>query len=577
MTRQALQDLVVAFQAGRLTRRQLMQRAAALGISASAVGAVVGRSAHVAAAAQGDTSGLVTVATEQVATWTRNFNPFSPDPRWPTTNGIYEPLFVYNTISGEIVPWLATEWAFSADNLTLTFTTRPNVTWHDGKPFTARDVAYTLNLMKQNTALLGASRTALDVVSKVEATNDTTVAVTFSEVYTVGLYDIGTQNIVPEHIWSTVADPVNEPNATPIGSGPFGPVPVFQDQYYEVHKNPTYWQEGKPAFEGFRFPAFPTNDAANLATLNGEIDWASNFIPDIEATFVARDPENNHYWFPPTGATVHLYLNTMTPPFDNADVRKAVSMAINREQITTIAMYDYTNPSDSTGLSEAYPNWKNAEAADAEWVTNVADQANVLLDGAGLTRSGDVRQLPDGTPMEYQLNVVTGWSDWVQACEIMSRNLADVGITVTVQPYEYATWFDQLQKGNFTMSIGGSESGATPFNFFRGVMSSQTKEPIGTISALNWHRFSVPEADQLLADFAATSDTAQQQQIANQLQLLYEQHAPAVPLFPGPQWGEFSTLRFEGFPSDENPYAILSCYAPESILVMMEIKPKAAQ
>ncbi len=577
MTRSGDAKVGAAGSPGRLTRRQLAGWAAALGIVGPIGSAASGGVGHAAAAASAQDvgGGLLTVSTQQFATWPRNFNPFTSEPLWPTLSGIYEPLFIYNTIKAEIVPWLATEWAFSPDNLTLTFTTRRNVSWHDGTPFTARDVAFTLNLMIANPVLQGAARGTLDHVSTVQATNDSTVVVAFKEVYTVGLYDIGGQNIVPEHIWSTITDPLTTTNEAPIGTGPFGPVPIFQEQYYEIHKNPNYWQEGKPAFQGFRFPAYPTNDAANLATLNQENDWASNFIPDIQATYVDRDPEHNYYWFPPTGATIHLYLNTQTPPFDNPDVRKAISMAIDRELITSIAMYDYTRPADSTGLSEAYAAWKSAEAADDPWVTNNVDQANALLDNAGLSRQGDTRQLADGTLMEYELIVVTGWSDWVQSCEIIARNLAEVGITVSVQTYDFGTWIERVETGQFAMTIGASNGGATPFNFYRGVMSSQSVEPVGTASAENWHRFGSPEADALLAQFAATSDLPTQQAVAHQLQLVYEQQAPALPLFPGPQWGECCTVRFEGFPSEDNPYAILSCYDQARLLVMMEITPRA--
>ena len=575
MTHESSRD-DVALLPGRSTRRQLLQRAAALGVGASAAGVAGGAPANVVAQAEG--SGLLTVSTEVFATWPRNFNPFAATPRWPTLYGIYEPLFIYNTIQSEIRPWLATSWGFSADNLTLRFTTRPNVTWHDGAPFSARDVAFTLNLMMEHPGLQGSARSALRYVQGVEALNDNAVQITFTEGYTVGLYDFGMQNIVPEHIWSTVADPVRERNLTPVGTGPFGPIPVFRDDYYEVRKAPTYWQTGKPAFDGFRFPAYAANDTANLATLNQQTDWSSNFIPNIQETFVDRDQANNHYWFPPTGATIHLYLNTTVPPFENADVRKAISMAIDRELITSVALYAYTTPADSTGLSEAYPAWKNATAADAEWVRLGVEGANALLDRAGLARQDggtQLRLLAGGRPMRYELSVVAGFTDWVQTAEIIARNLAAVGIEVTVRSYEYGTWLQRAQLGEFTMTIGGSSSGATPFNFYRAVMSSQSLQPMGTASAENWHRFGSPEADALLARFAATSDVAEQQTLANELQLIYEAQAPALPLFPGPQWGACCTLRFDGFPTAERPYALLSCFAPERLLVMMEITPKA--
>jgi peptide/nickel transport system substrate-binding protein len=136
----------------------------------------------------------------------------------------------------------------------------------------------------------------------------------------------------------------------------------FEDQIFELHKNENYWQEGKPAIDGLRLPSFQSNDAIILAGMNGELDWQSNFMPDIESTYIAEDPEFHHYWFPPVGATVHLYLNTEVAPFDNVEVRKAVSLALNREQICSIAMFDYTHPADATGLSDAFETQKDETA-----------------------------------------------------------------------------------------------------------------------------------------------------------------------------------------------------------------------
>jgi peptide/nickel transport system substrate-binding protein len=178
--------------------------------------------------------------------------------------------------------------------------------------------------------------------------------------------------------------------------------------------------------------------------------------------------------------------------------------------------------------------------------------------------------------MEYELLVVTGWSDWVASCEIMAQNLADVGIKATVTPLDYNAWYDKVTKGDFTMSIGWSDGGATPYSFYLGCMSSTTVKPVGTLSPQNWQRFGSEEADALLTQMAATSDIEEQKTIVAQLQELYNQNAPGVPLFPGPQWGEYITLRFDGFPNEDNPYAILSTYDnPERLTVMTTIAPVA--
>ncbi|MEZ4532248.1 MAG: ABC transporter substrate-binding protein [Thermomicrobiales bacterium] len=568
---------------GKIDRRRLFQTAAALGLTGAVGGASVASTASSAMAQDSGDLNLVTISQEQQATWIKNFNPLNSadTSRWPTQGGIYEPMAIYSTPQGQLNPWLADSWEFSEDGLTLTFHMHPGVNWSDGTPLTAQDVKFTFDLLMSNEALVGtgAIRTALPHLSGVEAPDDATVVFTFSEVFTLALYDIAEQMIVPKHIWETIEDPVAELNEVPVGSGPFTNVGRFEAQYWELLKNENYWQEGKPMIDGFRFPSYPTNDAAMLGSLNGENDWFANFIPDIENTFVSKDPENFHYWFPSYGATVHLWLNTTVAPFDSVDVRKGISQAIDRAQIVNIAMYDYTHPADSSGLSDAFPAFKTEDAStQGAWVTLDVDAANAALDAAGLTKDGDVRKTADGTSMEYELLVVTGWSDWVAACEIMAANLAEVGIKATVTPLDFNAWYDKVTKGEFDMSIGWSDGGATPYSFYIGCMSTATVQPVGTLSPQNWQRFGSEEADALLAEMAATSDLEAQKAIVAQLQELYNQNAPGVPLFPGPQWGEFVTLRFDGFPNADNPYAILSTYDnPERLTVMTTIAPIAAE
>jgi peptide/nickel transport system substrate-binding protein len=519
---------------------------------------------------------LLTVSAEQQATWVRTFNPFLADRRYPTREGMFEPLMVYNTIKGELVPWLATEYKFSSDNKKLTFTVHDNVKWSDGQPFTAKDVAFTFNLFKDKKGLQGPGSNTWVYLESVTAPDDKTVEFNFAKVFTVGIYDIATQVIVPEHIWKSIDDPAKFANENPVATGPFTEVPVFQNQIYEVHRNPNYWQPGLPSIEGFRFPAYPNNDAANLATVNGENEWSSNFLPDIEKTLVSKDPENNHYWFPATGGTVMLYLNTTRKPFDDANVRKAISMGINRPQIVNVAMFDYTHPADATGLSDAYSKWLSPEAVNAgDWVTLNVEKANQMLDAAGLKKGADgIRVTADGKPMKYDINVVTGWSDWVSACQIMAQNLKDIGIELSVKPYDFSAWLDRVQKGDFDVSIGWSNTGATPLNYYRGQMSKARAKPVGEVAEDNWHRFSSEDADKLYDQLASTSNFDEQKKIAAEIQMMFVQNAPAIPLFPGPQWYEFNSKNFSGFPSKDDPYSIGSTYAPESILVMTKIKPK---
>jgi peptide/nickel transport system substrate-binding protein len=528
------------------------------------------------------TPAFLTINVEQQSTWVRNFNPFSPDARLQASQGtIYEPLMIFNKSTGELVPWLASSYSWNSDNTELTFKIQPNVLWSDGQPFSTKDILFTFDLLKNNPALLNNIGSILtDNIESWSAPDDSSVVFKFKIVHTPALYLLANQLIVPEHIWKDVKDPVTFTNENPVGTGPFTEITKFEDQIYVIEKNPHYWQPGKPYFQGLRFPAYPGNDQANLALANGELDWAGNFVPDIEKTFVAKNPQDFHYYFI-GGDGVLLYVNPNIKPFDNADVRKAISMGIDRKMVVDVAEFNYIPPLDATGLSEEFKNWKNPDAVAAgTWTTYDVKTANDMLDKAGLKKGADgIRIGPDGKPMKYSLLSPNGWTDWNSACQIIAQNMKDLGIDITLDTPEQNTWQEEVFQGKFQWSLGWSSGGATPYEFYRGQMSKLTVLPIGTDANENWNRFVDPQADKLIEQFGQTSDPATQKDIMNQLQMLFVNDAPALPLFPGPDWYEYVTTRFTGFPTKENPYAPgppwnTPVFAPNGLLILTNIKPK---
>ncbi|WP_437979322.1 ABC transporter substrate-binding protein [Sorangium sp. So ce295] len=546
------------------------ERAAAPGGSAQAAAAASAQQPPTKRAA------MVTIAREQQATWVRNFNPLLPEGsvRFPTVAGIYEPLLVYNTMRSDYTPWLATSYAWSDANKKLTFTTRSGVKWSDGQAFTARDVAFTFALIKKHAALdlAGVWR----FLGAVTAIDDTTVEFTLRRPYVPGLSYIGHQPIVPEHVWKDVVDPVTFANENPVATGPFTEVKVFQNQVYELGKNPHYWQEGKPAVDGLRFPAYPSNDQVTLALVNGEIDWAGAFVPDIERVFVARDPANHHYWFPLVGGTATLYPNATKKPFDDVRVRKAISMAIDRDQIVKLAADNYTHGADATGLDDSYERFRSEKAVEAgDWVKFDPQRANQILDEAGYPRGADGIRTRLGKPMRFEINVVSGWSDWVRAVQIITQNLESVGIAASMKTYDFSAFYAALQKGLFDLSMGWTSVEPTPYNFYRDLMSADLVKPLGEVAPRNWHRFGAREADVLFHAFESATSPADQKRILDGLQMIFVQAAPVIPLFNNPSWGEYSTKRFTGFPTMENPYAKLTPNnPPEYLLVLTELRPR---
>ncbi|WP_202695044.1 ABC transporter substrate-binding protein [Petrotoga sp. 8T1HF07.NaAc.6.1] len=229
--------------------------------------------------------------------FSRNFNPyFSGGSNFSARGFIYETLFYINGYTGEVVPWLATDYEWSDDYLELEVTLRENVKWSDGENFNADDVVFTFNMIKSYPALDtgGMWKKGLKEVTKVDNQH---VKFVLSQVDTLIYTDIFSVYIVPEHIWLNLSDPTTYTAENPIGTGAYL-LGQFTSQVYTLEKNPNYWQKENVKVDTIRIPAFTGNDAAQLALMNKEIDWGTLFFPNIENIFIKADPENRGYWLP---------------------------------------------------------------------------------------------------------------------------------------------------------------------------------------------------------------------------------------------------------------------------------------
>lgn len=548
-------------------------RSARIAAAGLAMGALVltGCSATATKPAAGteNASAFLTIPREDMSTFDRNFNPFAPTVNPMVNQSIYEPMMIFNPADGKTTPWLATEWTAAADGKSITFTLRDGVKWSDGKPLVAEDVAYTFELQKKIKGgyeyLVGATA---------EGTNKVTF--TFNKPWSPALYEVGQLPILPKHIWSAIADPAKDPNAKPVGTGPYTEVDAFQAQSFELKKNPNYWQPEKQKIAGIKMLAMSGNDAANLASVNGDVDWSNQYIPNIEKTFIAKDKEHRHYWFPATGSMINWQLNTTKAPFSDANVRKALSMAVDRDQVTKIGMSGYAQPADCTGLSGNFEKWKNPAVEDnCSWTKLNVDEANKVLDEAGYPKGADgKRTLKDGKPFEFNISVGASSSDWLSVANVISQNLQAVGVTAKVDSPDWASVVAGYEQGTFDSGIVWSANDPSPFKYFNTSMGSSTVKPVGTKTFDNYHRFGDPKADALLNEFVASADEAKQKDIANKLQEEYNDAAPLVPLFSGPEWGNYTDVHFTGWPSQENPYATLSDRSVTTVLVLTTLEPR---
>jgi peptide/nickel transport system substrate-binding protein len=389
------------------------------------------------------------------------------------------------------------------------------------------------------------------------APDDFTVVFKFSRIYTPGFYEIIAQNIVPEHIWKDVTDPVTFTNTKkPVGTGPFTEVVKMQDQVYEVHRNPYYWQPGQPYVKGLRMPAFSGNDTAATMFANGDIDWTGQFFNNVDDAVIAHNPKDLHYWWPAVTSDQFFMVNGAKAPFNDPVVRKAISMCFNREMLIEIALQGKSTSSDVTGLSSGYSFWKVKDPATlGTWTEYNPKKANQILDKAGYKRgAGGIRANPDGKPWAFELLMVNGFSDWLAVAPTLKSNLKTLGFDITINNYDPGQTFGKWFVGDFDMSLYFGIDADTPYVYYRNIMSSETYKPIGeqTGIGLNIWRVKIPEVDEQLKIFASSGDTEVQKKAALNLQKIFADNAPVIPMWHAPTFYCYSTAKVSGWADETN-------------------------
>ncbi|MBC7813757.1 MAG: ABC transporter substrate-binding protein [Burkholderiales bacterium] len=507
-----------------------------------------------------------TVVVEQAGRgqWISNFNPFlSSAISDGTRQVIYDPMIVYDPLDGgEPTWWLGTGYEYSEDLLSITFTLREGVRWSDGEDMTADDVKFTFDLVQEFPALdrLG----ILAFLESTEVVDDLTVQFNLTDIYSLAHILVGQQRIVPEHIWSEVEDPVLFTNDDPVGTGPFTEVTDFTSEVYRICRNPYFFMEGQPYVDCLEYPAFTGNDPSNLAIINGDIDWGGNFIPDIDNTFVALDPEHHHRWFVgvnPWG----FYVNATKAPFDDVEFRHALALAIDYEAIAVTAENGYieTPPEVATGIWPLYQDWVPQSVLDKVeemglGTFNVERASQILEDAGYVDADGDGwRDMTDGSALSFDIQIVNGWTDVVTAAQIMSQGFQDAGLNASVVTPDQTTFQANLQNADFDTSLGWAIWRVTPWDYYDNIMNSTRVNADTGFSTGNFQsRVFSDEADALLDAFLRTSDPEEQREIIGQLADIYVTQVVSTPIGIFPAWFEYNTTRFEGFPSEEDPYAV---------------------
>jgi peptide/nickel transport system substrate-binding protein len=569
----------------RSRRRTRLRAAGLLALAATVLGAVAAASAApLERATTGAPAHRCLVATGSGdPAFVRNFNPYVQG--LPSSSfvrgGIYEPLLITTPAGGgREYKWLAQSYAWSKNGRTLTLKIRRNVRWSDGKPLTAADVVYSLTAGRQDKTMdiVGMFREGSNIAS-VRQRGSHAVVINLkskdSQFVSVNLNGIF---VVPRHILSRVPDINKWTNRNPVGSGPFTRVTRFTAQNYVLSKNPRYWKKGRPRIACLSYLQATSNDAALLQIVSGQADWTHNFVPNVERAYIAKNPRYYHAFYDTTAYPISLMFDTEKYPYSLIPFRKAISMAIDRNKVSKLGEYGYAPPTDAIGIAKLFRSWQTDPAVNAEarrLATFNPTRAKQFLTSNGFRYRGDRLIDPRGNAVSFQIHVISGWSDWVASLQIISKNLRDIGIdaSVKLEP-DWGSWFPNATSTKFVTLLWQTAATGSPYGFFFNNLHRNTYLPSGedAVNTGNFAHFQDARATTLLNQWKATLPVRGQKRIATQVQKVWLQKLPVIPLFIGPQWSTFSTKYFHCFPTPQNHYArpIFNSY-PDNVVVLTTI------
>lgn len=512
------------------------------------------------------------------------FNPFftvNGGSSFGTQGLLYETLYFVNLYNGKEEPWLASSYSYSSDLKTLTFTMNSKVKWNDGQPLTSQDVLFSFNLMKKYPAL-DQNSIWPTLLSNVTAPDANTVAFTLQHVDSTAVYRIGAQQyIVPQHVWSTVSgDPSKFTNdKKPVGTGPYV-LDSWTAPLVTYKVNSSYWGI-KPAVQEIQVPSVKDNTTAITDMIKGQLDWlGSGWDPALDPSFSGKDPAHNHTWFAASN-TVMLYLNLQKAPFNNLLVRKAISAAINRDQLPQ-GVAQYAKVAHPTGVIIPNLNDWIAPQLQSDTFSYSTAQAKTYLQQAGMKQGSDGFFQFNGKDFALTLDVVNGWNDWDQDTAFIQKDLTAAGIKATINTQaDYTTYYTAISTGAYDAALSWTNSGPTPYYGYQGMLNSANSAAAGkTISGTNFERWDAKtsngysaKVDAALLQYEESKDvTAQKAALANVEQIMVDQ-LPAIPLTVNVYWMEYTTTNWTNWPDASNPYDAGAPYlAPDSEYVILHLK-----
>ena len=476
-----------------------------------------------------------------------SWNPYtyvSGYPGWTFLLMQFDSLMHFD-LNNEPQPWLAKQVQASTDNKTWTLTLETGVKWHDGKPFTADDVKFTIEYLQKN--IHGRFSTPLRDVEKVEVQGADKVVITTKApkpaFRTQALADIP---MMPKHVWETyTGDPKKATDLKySVGSGPYKLVEYKTDQLYRFQAFDDYFK-GRPLVKEIVMPVVKEAAATFSSVKTGELDTTvralqPELIKDFESTTGIKVARGADY------ATQSIWVNVERKGLDRKEVRQAISLAMDRKKLV-----DTVFLGAATIGTDGFVHPENAFANKNIKTEFDVAKANRLLDSIGATRGADGTRVLNGTPLKYEMLVSsTGGPLRIRLAELASQMLKEIGMTVTPKVVESTAWtaavwpeFDVRKGRNYDMTMQGWSA---PTQFEAGRLVEQIhSDPL--VGSLNVYGFKDAAGDRLAEQLRDEGDPEKRKALGQQMQAYFADQVPIITLLFGDGVYAYRSTVYDGY------------------------------
>jgi peptide/nickel transport system substrate-binding protein len=436
----------------------------------------------------------------------------------PTGSLIYEGLVTKNSRGG-YDGWLAESWHGDAEARVWTFALVHGARWHDGTPFTAADVKFTHDYMKEKNLWLAA---VLWMVDRVECPDDHTAVFHLKESFPEFLDHLSHCPgivVIARHIWKGIEDPMRHEDTQPVGTGPFAFVRRVPGQFCELRAFEGY-HGTKPSFDRVILRVMQNADIRHLAIKSGEIHAMDGVLPWIAPLLeretgiaLVRQPGKRLY---------ALCFNCRSGPTASPAFRRALAHAVDRERVGRLVFQGYARPATAWLMPR-----HAADCIDPTLTAYAYDPqlSRRLLAEAGYRMEKDTLHDPQGEPVRlvFVLGGKAATCIAKKMAEVMQADFARLGIGLELKQVDFSMWSKEVHQNHLFMS-------GMPDLMHDGPDDLTHFQSHSFFGRPNWYGYASEAFDRLAAELQQATAADERRRLALAMQKILAADVPAVPV-----------------------------------------------